>query len=439
VPFEGAHFNYAGSPYTLTLTGNITDTEDAGTVIIDGPTVLSGGSNTYSGGTIVNGTTLTVTTDGGIAFGGLTAKPGSTVTFSSLSPSLAGDSGTVTLNDAILNFTASGGYPSVSNLLMEAGSTINFAPDSNPTIFFMKSDAIDANNVISVGTGTDLTFNFEEDPDYHGTINGAGSIEVSGGSLNLSGANTYTGGTTIDSYSMLIASNNSALGTGPVTVYGSLGVNTGVTLTNPLTVEDGASLAGYGTLSPGGTVTIQNGSTIIPGVAASGVGSPLLPPAGTLTFGGGTSLVFGPGGAYNFALVDATGAPGTGFSTVNVSGALNITANAEETFTINVYSFAANNNTIGTNAAANFLSTSSYQWNLVAATGGITGFDSSYFSISTSNLVNSTGAGGFYVTQNGDDLVLNFSPVPEPSTVALMAAGVAVVGGILRRRRRATA
>jgi len=137
--------------------------------------------------------------------------------------------------------------------------------------------------------------------------------------------------------------------------------------------------------------------------------------------------------------VDATGAPGAGFSTVNVSGALNITANSVETFTINVYSFAANNNAVGVNEAVNFLSTAGYSWNLVTATGGITGFDPTYFSVSTANLVNSTGGGGFYVTENGDNLVLNFSPVPEPSTVALMAAGLAAVGAVLLRRRRARA
>jgi hypothetical protein len=40
------------------------------------------------------------------------------------------------------------------------------------------------------------------------------------------------------------------------------------------------------------------------------------------------------------------------------------------------------------------------------------------------------------VSESGNDLMLNFTPVPEPSTWALMAGGICVLGvGMLRRRK----
>ena len=57
----------------------------------------------------------------------------------------------------------------------------------------------------------------------------------------------------------------------------------------------------------------------------------------------------------------------------------------------------------------------------------ITGFDPGAFTIDLSGFPNDLGGGGFFLTQGGNDLALNFTPVPEPSTYALMALGLGVV------------
>ena len=69
----------------------------------------------------------------------------------------------------------------------------------------------------------------------------------------------------------------------------------------------------------------------------------------------------------------------------------------------------------------------------LSASGGISGFASSEFAIDISGFQNSLGGGSFFVTQDGTNLMLDFAPVPEPSTNALMAAGLMVLAW--RRRR----
>jgi hypothetical protein len=87
---------------------------------------------------------------------------------------------------------------------------------------------------------------------------------------------------------------------------------------------------------------------------------------------------------------------------------------------------------------ANFLSSGTYQWTLLSA-GTVSGFNASDFTINDSSFTNSIGIGGFFVSASGSDIFLNFTPIPEPSTWALMAAGVAALGFAGWRRRRARA
>lgn len=441
VPSAGLQLNTSSSP-KLTLTGIIENyASDNGMLTINGPVDLEG-ANSYSGGTFINGATVTIGSNSGLGSGSLQAFS-STLTFSGAAPSIASKSdASVFLNATTATFS---GSPTLYNVELASASTLNFNGATALMNGLDDSAAGGSVNVINL-SGTALTINTSNALDggnngsnFHGNITGTGSLTVTGSSnssLDLRGANTYSGGTTIEAHTVIIASNSSALGSGPVTIDANAGLvtNTGVTVTNALTLIDGGGLAGYGTFSPGGTITFQNGSILDPGRALiSGSGESEVPGPGTLTFGAGTSLVFGPGGKFAFTLADANGAAGTGYSTAVVGGSLDLSSVGPGQFTIGIFSFNPTLNAPG--SAINFNPTLPYSWTLLSA-ASITGFNATDFSFYLTDLQNSTGIGSFYVTESGNSLLLNFTPVPEPSTWALMMSGVLALGAAVRRRRR---
>ena len=72
---------------------------------------------------------------------------------------------------------------------------------------------------------------------------------------------------------------------------------------------------------------------------------------------------------------------------------------------------------------------------IAETSGGINGFDPDLFTVDTTGFANSLGAGHFYVSQNGNAVDLNFTPVPEPSTLVLLLIGaVGLLAWTWRRR-----
>lgn len=90
-----------------------------------------------------------------------------------------------------------------------------------------------------------------------------------------------------------------------------------------------------------------------------------------------------------------------------------------------------------TGDAAAFDRASAHQWPLFAA-DHIAGFDPAAFIIDEQNLAAAGGAsGGFYLTQEGNTILINYAPaIPEPSTLSLLAGFVALY--VRRTRRRAS-
>jgi hypothetical protein len=123
-----------------------------------------------------------------------------------------------------------------------------------------------------------------------------------------------------------------------------------------------------------------------------------------------------------------THTPGTTQDQIAVTGSLTLTGASAGAYLINVQSLTAGN-TPGN--VPNFNITQPESWTILTTTGGISGFNPSTWTVDGSGFSNSGGT--WAVQQSGNNLNLNFSPVPEPSGALL----ILVVGlvGILRKKR----
>jgi autotransporter-associated beta strand protein len=459
----------------LTLTGNLTDYDaeehELGYLDIAGPVTLAG-NNSYSGGTVFTGDSPTVTLNSSTAFGT------GTVTIRSGGGIIAGVPSVTVSNPIVLNANLVIGLNTNTNTLnldgplTGSGDLTILSPTNIPNAnggysgeVFIDNTMVTIGNELSLGTGQLYTSNSTvtlgiENPtinnlsgdgesmialeseatltlytpnaleEFDGTISGDSSnsvVKTGAGAEYLTGTSTYGSGTSIDQ-GTLIAGASGSLGTGQITVYGGgqLGTTSGAVLTNDLSLQPGAILSGTGTFSPPGGVSINGGSAVSPGNNALNV------PVGALTFT--TGVNFATSGVYDFNLSNAGGYAGTGYSTINVSGGLTISATSSLPFAINVATFDAES---GQPGQAIFNPTLSYSWMILSA-NSITGFATDKFTINTSGFQNSTMGGTFTLLEEGSTtLALDFTPAPEPSTWALLGGGVLLVGLVVRRRRAA--
>jgi autotransporter-associated beta strand protein len=311
-----------------------------------------------------------------------------------------------------------------SAFLVGSGSTLDV--DFDETVASLGDNS--GGGHIVIAAGATLTMDGSASGAFSGVISGAGGIELSGPhSLTLTGDNSYFGSTTINGGSTVVAGNDNALGSAGTTTYltggAGLVVVGGVTVGNPLSISGSANrVGGDGTI--GSALTVNSAVVLAP--RASPGGGP-----GNLSFGG--ALTLATGGDISFDLLNATGAAGTGFSLITASGGLTLSA-APGSLTFELLSTDASGNAA---PATNFSALSSYSWKFATSTSAIAGFSASEFNLDALGFANATNGGVFSFSESGDSLYLNFTPVPEPPTWAMMAGGIAAAlpGALLRRRR----
>jgi autotransporter-associated beta strand protein len=184
---------------------------------------------------------------------------------------------------------AAGGTLDVSGITAAGGTAVGALSGAGAVVLGatqLTLGGLNANDVVS-GTVSDKGSVFAPP----GSGIGGSIVKVGSGTLTLSGANSYTGGTTVAAGTLAVNNaSGSATGTGAVQI------------------QSGAGLAGNGTIA--GVVNVASGGSVNPG------SSP-----GTLTVGG---LNLDAGSTLNYELGQAGVAGGTLNDLINVNGNLRL-------------------------------------------------------------------------------------------------------------------
>ncbi|ECM9186750.1 AIDA autotransporter-like protein ShdA, partial [Salmonella enterica subsp. enterica serovar Kentucky] len=218
----------------------------SGNVVKSGADTLTlSGSNTYTGGTTINDGTLVATSVDALGTGDVTDDATLELnTGGDFDNAISGSGQVVKSGDDTLTLSGSNTY---------TGGTL------------ISSGTLVANDVNALGTGdvTDnATLELNTGGDFDNAISGSGQVVKSGDkTLTLSGANSYSGATTI-SGGTLVATNVDALGSGDVTDDATLELNTGGTFDNAISGSGQVVKSGDETLTLSGTNTYSGGTLI---------------------------------------------------------------------------------------------------------------------------------------------------------------------------------
>ncbi|RFS08380.1 autotransporter-associated beta strand repeat-containing protein [Salmonella enterica] len=170
-----------------------------------------------------------------------------------------------TVNTVLENVDANSGWNGQSLTKTGAGTLILNAENTYTGSTTISEGTLIATNVEALGTGNvtdNATLEMNTGGDFDNAISGSGQVVKSGDeTLTLSGANSYTGGTTI-SGGTLVASNVEALGTGDITDNAVLELNTGGDFDNAISGSGQVVKSGDKTLTLSGANSYTGGTTI---------------------------------------------------------------------------------------------------------------------------------------------------------------------------------
>ncbi|EAX9676002.1 AIDA autotransporter-like protein ShdA, partial [Salmonella enterica] len=217
-----------------------------GSVVKSGDKTLTlSGSNTYTGGTTISGGTLVASNVEALGSGDVTDN--ATLELSTggdFANNIGGTGSVVKSGDKTLTLSGTNSYT--------GGTTIS-------------GGTLVANNVEALGTGdvtNNATLELNTGGDFTNAISGSGQVVKSGDkTLTLSGANSYTGGTTI-SGGTLVANDVNALGTGDVTDNATLALNAVGDFNNAIGGSGKVEKSGDDTLTLSGSNTYTGGTLI---------------------------------------------------------------------------------------------------------------------------------------------------------------------------------
>ena len=340
-------------------------------------------------------------------------------------------SGGLTINSGAVQVSGDGDGKSYGDgALGAANSAITF---NGGSLVFTSADAeiviSERLTTLNAGGGTISANSASGVVTWNGNVVGAGALTKGGaGTVILANANNaYQGGTAVNG-GTLVAAHNSSLGTGAVTVNaGTLSLASGVSLANNIRLDfDGkltsttsatllGRVSGIGTIgSEAGALNFAAGSVLAPGGELPGI----------LNVEGEVMLQAGSVFQWQLAALSEAAA-GQSFSQIVIAegGYLNIANGAMLDLVFG--------NGLAPHGGDAFWS-ENHSWLIVAGnnvSNGLFDIDNSAWS----------DVGWFYTTLVDGGVALNWTAaaIPEPSTYAAIFGGLALIGVMIMRRRRA--
>ncbi|EBC8571082.1 autotransporter outer membrane beta-barrel domain-containing protein [Salmonella enterica subsp. enterica serovar Meleagridis] len=293
-----------GGDFTNNISGS-------GQVVKSGDETLTlSGANSYTGGTLISSGTLVANDVNALGTGDVTDNAVLELnTGGDFTNNISGSGQVVKSGDETLTLSGANSY--TGGTLISGGTLVATSVEA------LGSGDVTDNAVLELNTGGT----------FDNAISGSGQVVKSGDkTLTLSGANSYTGGTTI-SGGTLVASNVNALGSGDIDNYASLQLNaSGQFVTANLTTHDNATTAiGAGSALRGNTLTQEANSTLAVHLTDSNSGAIVTADHANL---GGTLDITGIGNvakswtrdAYAYTLIDTDSAINSDFAQFTVAG-----------------------------------------------------------------------------------------------------------------------
>lgn len=434
-----------GANLTLALTSMTTF---SGSISEAGNVTKSGSFNLYLTGE--NSFTGTLTSLGGlvhVGVGGMTGSLSSDVVLSTPSSelvfnryddvtyggSISGSGGVNQFGSGVLTLTGNNtftgglditsGTVSVSSAAALGGGPVLIsrgtlsATGSFSTVRPLNLSTYPANyGTVDVATGTNLG--------WSGNVTGGGRlIKTGGGSLILSGTNTFSGSTSIQGGTMESLS-SSALGTGSVEVASGGILRASANVTNAVTVLSAGVIEGSGGV---GALSINSGGNLSPGAAIGILSATSLAPKG------GSSLTW--------QVRDVGAGLGVGFDGLSVSGATDFSqaGRVGGKITLKVVSLSGNSS-VGT--PTSFSKSSRYSFSIIDSgsfTFGSNANLSDIFNIDVSDFRYDDGsmssASLWNLEYDAGSTMVTLTAVPEPSSYALGLSALGLLAAYVRRRR----
>ena len=406
-----------------------------------GTTTLSG-ANTYSGTTTISGGTLSISADnqlgnapvsastGSIIFNGGTLNTTASFTLNANRGIAMTGNGTINVDGSTV-LTYNGIIAGAGDLTKSGAGTLVLGGNST-----LSGTTTNSAGTLQIGNGATsgslgsgavinsaiLAYSRSDDVILSGDLSGAGSIAQSGsGTLYLTGSNTYSGDTYINSGSLSVGNGGStgSFGSGSIFNNGSLSINrTGsISVSNVISGTGSLTKLGSGTLTLSGPNTYTGGTTINAGTVALGT-SNVLANTGAVTVNGGTLALSSYSDTVGAVTIGANG--GSITSTTGVLTGTSYTFNNTSAATVSAILAGTGDLTQNASGTTTLSGTNTY-------TGGTT-INAGTLALGASNVLANTGV----VTVNGGTLALgSYSDTVGAVTIGANGGSITSTTGVL--------